>query len=49
MTPDQYTNKEFFIEVGNGHQLYVYDWGNPKGLRETYSVIRTILLQLAEN
>jgi proline iminopeptidase len=32
MTPDQYTNKEFFIEVGNGHQLYVYDWGNPKGL-----------------
>jgi proline iminopeptidase len=32
MTPDQFTNKEFFIEVGNGHQLYVYDWGNPKGL-----------------
>lgn len=32
MTPDQYTNKEFFIEVGDGHQLYVYDWGNPKGL-----------------
>lgn len=32
MTPDSYTNKEFFIEVGNGHQLYVYDWGNPKGL-----------------
>lgn len=30
MTPDQYTNKEFFIEVGNGHQLYVHDWGNPK-------------------
>jgi proline iminopeptidase len=32
MTPDQHTNKEFFIEVGHGHQLYVYDWGNPKGL-----------------
>lgn len=32
MTPDQYTNKEFFIEVGDGHQLYVHDWGNPKGL-----------------
>ena len=32
MTPDKYTNKEFFIEVGDGHQLYVYDWGNPKGL-----------------
>jgi len=30
MTPDQYTNKEFFIEVGDGHQLYVHDWGNPK-------------------
>lgn len=32
MTPDQHTNKEFFIDVGDGHQLYVYDWGNPKGL-----------------
>lgn len=32
MTPDQYTNREFYIEVGNGHELYVYDWGNPKGL-----------------
>lgn len=32
MTPDEHTNKEFFIEVGQGHQLYVYDWGNPKGL-----------------
>ncbi len=32
MTPDEFTNKEFFIDVGHGHQLYVYDWGNPKGL-----------------
>lgn len=32
MTPDTYTNKEFFIDVGHGHQVYVYDWGNPKGL-----------------
>jgi proline iminopeptidase len=32
MTPDKYTNKEFYISVGNGHKLYVYDWGNPKGL-----------------
>lgn len=32
MTPDEYTNKEFFIEVGNGHKLYVCDWGNPKGM-----------------
>ena len=32
MTPDAYTIKEFFIEVGGGHQLYVYEWGNPKGM-----------------
>lgn len=28
MTPDQYTNQELFVEVGNGHELYVHDWGN---------------------
>jgi proline iminopeptidase len=28
MTPDKYTNQEFFIEVSNGHELYVQDWGN---------------------
>jgi len=28
MTPDTYTNQEFFLDVGNGHQLYVQDWGN---------------------
>ncbi len=32
MNPDQHTNKEFFLDVGDGHQLYVHDWGNPKGL-----------------
>lgn len=32
MNPDQYTNKEFYLDVGDGHQLYVQDWGNPKGL-----------------
>lgn len=32
MTPDEFTNKEFFIDVGHGHQLYAQDWGNPKGL-----------------
>ncbi len=32
MTPDKFTNKEFFIEVGEGHQLYAHDWGNPQGL-----------------
>jgi proline iminopeptidase len=30
MTPDEFTNQEFFLDVGNGHRLYVHDWGNPK-------------------
>ncbi len=30
MTPDKHTNQELFLEVGDGHQLYVHDWGNPK-------------------
>lgn len=30
MTPDAHTIKEFFIDVGHGHQLYVQDWGNKK-------------------
>ena len=29
MTPDQYTIKEIFLDVGDGHQLYVHDWGDP--------------------
>ncbi|HET6924776.1 MAG TPA: alpha/beta fold hydrolase [Candidatus Saccharimonadales bacterium] len=28
MTPDAYTIQETFIEVGDGHTLYVHDWGN---------------------
>lgn len=31
MTPDQHTIQETFIEVGDGHTLYVQEWGNPKG------------------
>jgi proline iminopeptidase len=27
MTPDQHTSQEFFLDVGDGHQLYVQDWG----------------------
>ncbi|MGC1176525.1 MAG: alpha/beta fold hydrolase [Candidatus Saccharimonadales bacterium] len=27
MTPDEHTNQEFFLDVGDGHQLYVQDWG----------------------
>lgn len=30
MTPDAYTIQEFFLEVGDGHQLYVQEWGNTK-------------------
>jgi proline iminopeptidase len=28
MTPDQYTRKELNLEVGDGHTLYVQDWGS---------------------
>ena len=27
MTPDEHTIKEFYLDVGDGHQLYVQDWG----------------------
>jgi proline iminopeptidase len=27
MTPDAYTNQELLLDVGNGHQIYVQDWG----------------------
>jgi proline iminopeptidase len=27
MTPDEYTNQEFYLPVGDGHDLYVHDWG----------------------
>lgn len=30
MTPDIHTNDELYIEVGNGHTLYVHDWGYKK-------------------
>lgn len=28
MTPDEYTIKEHFLDVGDGHSLYLHDWGN---------------------
>lgn len=28
MTPDKYTIKESYLEVGDGHTLYIHDWGN---------------------
>jgi proline iminopeptidase len=31
MTPDEHTIQETFLEVGNGHTLYVQEWGNPNG------------------
>ncbi len=30
MTPDEYTNQELMLDVGDGHTLYVHDWGNAK-------------------
>ncbi len=30
MAPDEHTINEFFLDVGDGHQLYVHDWGNKK-------------------
>jgi len=30
MTPDDYTIQESFVDVGDGHQLYLQDWGNIK-------------------
>ncbi len=29
MTPDGYTLSERHVDVGDGHRLYVQDWGNP--------------------
>lgn len=29
MTPDGHTNRELTLDVGDGHKLYVHDWGNP--------------------
>ncbi len=28
MTPDKYTIKEQMLPVGDGHELYIHDWGN---------------------
>ena len=30
MTEDQYTNQAFTLPVGDGHELWVHDWGNPE-------------------
>jgi len=30
MTPDKHTNQEFFLDVGDSHQIYVQDWGNTR-------------------
>jgi len=28
MKADTYTNQELLLDVGDGHTLYVHDWGN---------------------
>jgi proline iminopeptidase len=30
MTPDEFTIQETFVEVGDGHTLYVHEWGSSK-------------------
>lgn len=30
MTPDEFTNQELMLEVGDGHTIYVQEWGNPE-------------------
>lgn len=30
MKPDKFTIQETFLDVGDGHELYIQDWGNPK-------------------
>jgi proline iminopeptidase len=30
MSPDAYIHSEFLLDVGDGHQLFVYDWGNER-------------------
>jgi proline iminopeptidase len=32
VSPDKHTLQETFIEVGDGHTLYVHEWGNPEGM-----------------
>ena len=38
MTPDKFTNQELMLDVGDGHQLYVHDWGNKKSTRPILSL-----------
>lgn len=38
MSPDSYTNQELFIEVGNGHELYVHDWGNKQAKAVIFNI-----------
>jgi len=33
MTPDKYTLSESMLDVGNGHQLYLHDWGNQTAVK----------------
>lgn len=38
MTPDEHTILETFVEVGNGHTLYVQDWGNKQAAMPVVSL-----------
>jgi proline iminopeptidase len=36
MNRDEYTNQEHFLDVGDGYQLYVHDWGSKKAARPIF-------------
>lgn len=36
MNPDTYTLQETFVEVGDGHTLYVHEWGSQNGMPIMY-------------
>lgn len=38
MTPDKHTNQELFLEVGDGHELYIHDWGNKSAKRVIFAL-----------
>ncbi len=38
MTADGFTNSEVLLEVGDGHRLYVQDWGDPGAARPVLSL-----------
>lgn len=38
MTPDKHTNQELFVEVSDGHELYIHDWGSKSAKHVIFSL-----------